>query len=84
MAKSATLWRIDRRRNISFYGFVIALDGRIGNGNGRQQGFGVSVPWVSVEFVSGGHLDDLAQIHHGDAVGNMLDDGKIVGNEEIG
>ena len=83
MAKSATWWRIDRGRNISFYGFALVLDGGIWNGNGRQQSFGVSVLWVSMEFVSGGHLDDFAQIHHGDAIGDVFHDGQIVGNEEI-
>jgi hypothetical protein len=30
-----------------------------------------------------GDLDDAPEIHHGDAVGDVLHDRKVVGNEQI-
>ena len=37
-----------------------------------------------VELVAGGHLDDLAQVHHGDAVGDVAHDGEVVRDEQVG
>jgi hypothetical protein len=31
-----------------------------------------------------GELDDIAEIHHSDAVADVLDDREIVGDEEVG
>ena len=42
-----------------------------------MQGFEEQAPLVGI-------FDDLAQIHHGDAAADVLDHGKIVGDEQIG
>ena len=36
------------------------------------------------EILGGGELDDLAEVHHRDAVGDVADDGEVVGDEEVG
>ena len=39
---------------------------------------------VLVEFVPAGYLDDLAQVHDRDPVGDVPHDGQVVGDEEVG
>jgi len=38
---------------------------------------------IAVELIGGGPLDDLAEIHDGDLVGKVLDDGQVVSDEKI-
>ena len=38
---------------------------------------------VAVERVALGHLDDLAQVHHGDPVGHVLHDRQVVRDEQV-
>ena len=33
---------------------------------------------------AGAHLDDLPQVHDGDAVAHVLDNGQVVGDEQVG
>ena len=42
------------------------------------------MPRVGEQFGLLGDLDDAAEIHHGDAVADMGDDGEIVRDEQIG
>ena len=37
-----------------------------------------------IELIAFGQLDDLAQVHHRDPVRHVSDDGKIMGDDEIG
>ena len=39
---------------------------------------------AGIEFAAGGDLNDLAEIHHGDAMRDMAHDREIVCDEEIG
>ena len=39
---------------------------------------------VLVQLVGAGQLHHVAQVHHGDAVGDVLDDVQIVGDEQVG
>jgi hypothetical protein len=39
---------------------------------------------VVVDLISGAGLHDFAQVHDGDAVADVLDDGEVVGDEEVG
>jgi hypothetical protein len=34
--------------------------------------------------LGGSDLDDLAQVHDGDAIGEMLDDAEVMGDEQVG
>ena len=45
---------------------------------GGDEGLGVGVTRIGVNFIRRGHLDDFAEIHHRNAVGNMLNHGKIM------
>ena len=37
---------------------------------------------VAEDLGAGSGLDDLAEIHHGDPVGDILDDSHVVGDEK--
>ena len=58
--------------------------GKVGHGDGAQQGLGVGVLGVGEEFVGGGHLHALPQVHHHDLVGDVLHDAHVVGDEQVG
>jgi hypothetical protein len=38
----------------------------------------------AVELVHVGQLDEVAQVHDPDPVGDVLDDGEVVGDEQVG
>ena len=44
----------------------------------------VGMGWRIVDFAGGADLDDLAEIHHRDTVGEAEDAGKVVRNKQIG
>jgi len=77
--------RIDGRRNIPLKDDSPGLPGDLGirNGNRRQEGLGVGMQGIVVEFVAIGDFHQFPQIHDPDAVGDVLDHGKIVGDEKI-
>ena len=60
-----------------------ALDDRVGDGDRGQQGDRVRVQRVLVEVVGRCDLDDLAEVHHGDPVGDVPHDCQVVGDEEV-
>ena len=51
-------------------------------GGGGDQLAGVGVLGVVVDLVGGAGLDDLAAVHHHDAVGGLGDDAEVVGDED--
>jgi len=55
-----------------------------GSGDGGKQGHGVRMFGVAVDFIGPGVFDDAAEVHDGDIVANVFDDGEIMGDEEIG
>ena len=64
--------------------FALSLDQRIGNRDGGQKRSRVRVERVVVEFVAVRDLDDVAEVHHGDAVADVADDRKVVSDEQVG
>ncbi len=78
--------RVDRARHVAGEDDPLALllDHRIGNRHRRKQGLRVRVQWRVVELVAVGHLDDLAEVHHGHAVGDVAHHRQVVGDEEVG
>jgi hypothetical protein len=57
---------------------------RIRRGDGFEERLGVGMARIPIEFGRRGQFDDLAEIHHRDAVAHVLDHAEIVGDEEIG
>src|SRR5215218_5765841 len=52
--------------------------------HGRQQGMGVRVAGVVVELVAFSDLDDLAEVHDRDPVGDVPDHRQVVRDEQVG
>ena len=80
-SKAAAGWGVNRRRDVTFQDDSLAFLRRIGNGDGGKQCFCVWVKRVFVQIARIGYLDDLAEIHHRNAVRNVLDDGQPMRNE---
>ena len=55
-----------------------------GMGSGGQERERVGVDRVRIHLIGGADLDDLAQVHHRDPVGDVADDAEVVRDEEIG
>ena len=49
-----------------------------------HQALGVGVPGAGVEALLVGDLDDLAEVHHRDPVGDVLHDAEVVRDEQVG
>ena len=59
------------------------LDRAVGHRHGGEQRLRIGMKRIVVKAVLGRDLDDLAQIHDGDAVAQMPDDCQIMGHEQI-
>src|SRR5215204_1960600 len=56
----------------------------VGDGDSGEQRGGVGVARLVVERASVGELHDLAEVHNGDAVGDVLYHGEVVGDKDVG
>ncbi len=56
----------------------------IGEGDGGQQGLGIGMNRRAHQAFARRKLDDPPRAHDGDPVGHVIDDGEVVGNEQIG
>ncbi len=60
------------------------LNLRIGDGNSGEKRSGIRVKRIFIEDCRFGNLHDHAQIHDGHAGTDVADNGKVVGDKEIG
>src|SRR5713226_8541539 len=82
-AKATARRRVARRGHITLEDNPIALNLRIWNRNRRKQRHRVRMHWVRVEILRVGKLDDAAQKHHRQTVGNVIDQRETVRNEQV-
>ena len=84
--EAAARRRVDRRWNIARKDdpFAAAFDGRVGDRNRREQRLGVGMQRVLRRALAIGQLDDLADVHHGDARRDVAHDREVVRDEQIG
>ena len=61
---------------------AVALDERVGDGGGRQQGLRVGMGRGVVHLGGRARLHDATEVHHGDPVAEVADDGQVVGDEQ--
>ena len=61
-----------------------AVLARVGDRDRAEQRRGVGVDRLLVELLRRRELDDLAEVHHRDPVGDMAHDGEVVGDEDEG
>ncbi len=69
-------WRMIRSRACS----------RCGSGSGTADSSACVYGWPGalVDLVAGARLDDLAEVHHRDAIGDVADHRQVVGDEDVG
>ena len=79
-----TAGRIYRRGNIPFQNNTVHLHVWIRHGNCREQRLGIRVQSVAKDLLLRAELYHTAQVHNAHLIGNMLDDGKVVRNEDVG
>ena len=84
MAEGGACGRVDGGRDIAGQGPGIVFLRWIRFGDGGDEGLGVGVFRVFVDFFSGSCFDDFAEVHDGNAVRDVFDDGEIVRDEEVG
>ena len=82
--KATSRWRVDRARHVALEDALLALDPRVRNRYRGQQALGVGMLRTGEQRPLVGVFDDLAEIHHGDAVADMLDHRQVVGDEQVG
>ena len=75
---------IDGGGNIAFQQDALLLVVNIGHRNGGQQCLGVGMHRLLVQLFCIGDLHDLAQVHNDDSVGDVFNNGHIVGDEDVG
>ena len=85
METAARGW-IHRRRHVAGEDDPLALrlHGGIGYRHRREESLAIRVERTLVEVDAVRELDDLPQIHHGDAVADVLHHRKVVRDEEVG
>ena len=62
---------------------LIFFEAGIGLGHSRQERLGIRMLGVKIERFGIGEFNDFADIHDGDAVGDVLNDAEVVRDEEI-
>lgn len=81
--KFTTHRRVGRRRDIPFQDHPVYLYVGVGIGNCREQRVRVRVQRIVENILFAAEFHHRAQIHYPDLVGNILNDGKIVRNEQV-
>ena len=84
-AERAAGRHVQRTRHVAFKDDALArsCDIRVRNRNGRQKRLRIRVLRVLVQLVGVRDLDDLAEVHDGDALGNVPHDKKVMRDEQI-
>ncbi len=87
--KPATARGVDRARHLALEDDPLAscdsvLLACLYHRDRGQQRLGVGVDRARVEVVGRRDLDDDAQVHHRDPVGDVADDAEVVGDEDVG
>lgn len=84
--KGATFGRIDWRRRISLQNDSLAatFNFGIGHGNGTHQRLGIIMIRSFRDPLRRAKFDEFAEIHDGDSVGDVFNDGKVVSDKDHG
>src|SRR5581483_5518738 len=83
MEAAARGW-IERARHLALQDHAFAPGLRFGDGYRRQQRAAIGVTGRSEQRLGVGGLDDGAEVHNGDAVGDVLDHSEIMRDENVG
>lgn len=82
----AAAWRVGGARQVPLEQHTSAtvLHLRVGNWNGAEQCLAIWMYRAAIQFTAFGDLDDLAEIHHCNAVGDVLHHIQPVSDEQVG
>ena len=75
--------RIVRARHIASKHDSLGLRLWVGYGYGGQQGSAVWVEGLCIDILGRCHFHQFSQIHDRNTIGDMTDDGQVVGDEQI-
>ena len=83
--KSTTRWRFDRTRDVTLQQDPLArtLIPRIWNWHCREERVRVRMGGPFVEGVGSGELDHTAEVHDGDPVADVTNNGQVMGDEQV-
>src|SRR5260370_14413471 len=76
--KAASAGWIDRARHVAFQDHRGAGGAGLRHWHSREQRLGVGMPRRGEDLLPRRHLDDLAEIHHGNTVRHVLDNREIM------
>ena len=76
--------RVDRAWHVAGQDDPLAADLRVWHRDRGHQGGRVWMFLLAEQFPTIGELRDAAEIHHGDAVADVLHDAHVVGHEDVG
>ena len=82
--EGATLGQVGGRGHISLQDNALALVFHVGVGYGRNQRLGIGMLRTVDHILGCAHLHDPAQVHHRDAVADVLHHQKVMRDEQIG
>ena len=82
-SEAALVRKVDGRGDFAAHYNAILGNIKLGDGNGGEQGLGVGVDRITEELLGRSLFYQLPQIHHGDVVCKVVDDGEVVGNEDV-
>src|SRR5262249_10606858 len=71
-------------RHLTMKNNALARQARRRHRNGGKEGAGIGMPRIGKQRFAWPDLDNAAEMHHRDAVGDVLHHGEIVGNENVG
>src|ERR1700722_20270989 len=76
--------RRKRARQVALQHHTVAPRRRVGQRNGGDEGVAVGMARLGKQLLGRRGLDDATEVHHGDAVGNVLHHREIVRDEDVG
>ena len=77
----AACGRIARGRDAALKDDAVHLVIRIGHRDSREQRLGVGMQRMGKDLVRRGILDQIAEVHHADRVGDVLNNGEVMRDE---
>ena len=83
-AETAARWWRDRRWDLAFKDQSILGVVLLNLRHRRDQGHGVRVLWLGEDAIDRTNLNNLAEVHHGDAIREVADNVEVMADEEVG
>jgi len=76
--------RMQSARHLAMKNDAFAFEAWRGQWNGGKKRAGIGMPRICKQRFAWPDFDNAAEMHHRDAIGDMLHHGEVVGNENVG